>query len=757
MTCGVEPMPGSRRMAEMWLWVPPLILVCLPSACLQPANILESVHCSQGLGCQLLEENWLWPPGDALPAPGQDPVLVLTQMETRNGLRCRQQRDCTPCVQVTLRLGLLEPPALSSKQDEGADRTSPEPRRHHGNTEGFLQAHVLLLAETYAFSHNAVMKVLVPRGGDWHNRSDLGSLQFDCFPVALSGELNITAFTRPHYQFAQPLRKTHCGPDCTWHRAKDAIRLCQVPRLEVSRKLDKAVLHVLDIPEGQHFSMWLYLNQTNAFKELGEDALKLLTGNENVSLPIDQVLPCLCLEVWPNVRSQEDSPRTHLCPFASDAEALSRAWEQSRLKLKVFEGMLSCSLSAPCDLPGELVPCWRGAPRASCHPLHPQLHLPLAPQVPQEFPGLTPHPNLCVQVRSNGNTYLQSCLQKDTEQHLLLRKTKHSQGSSSTHVLEGGTWVPIAQAASTGNGIPEDALQRDLQSGECTKVWSSEDGENHELWACSLQKYSRRRWALAWMMALLGTCSILLVLLLKKEELKRWYRILKDDYSSGGALRGRHILVLYSPDHTGFERLVGTLAGALARLQLTVSLELWSRGELRSLGPMQWLHAQRHRVLQEGGAVVLLFSRGARAACSEWLGWEQKDRLPAAKPDSTFLASLNCILPDFLAGKSRDRYMVACFEELFPADEIPALFRSGPVYSLPSQLFNFLLALAGPGVGQQKRNSLRRHAVLISKSLEDAVRDCRGKEPSWRYPPLLPPQSDNTQLTGTSIRPSVES
>ncbi|XP_034962768.2 interleukin-17 receptor C isoform X2 [Zootoca vivipara] len=652
MTCGVEPMPGSRRMAEMWLWVPPLILVCLPSACLQPANILESVHCSQGLGCQLLEENWLWPPGDALPAPGQDPVLVLTQMETRNGLRCRQQRDCTPCVQVTLRLGLL---------------------------------------------------------------------------------------------------------DCTWHRAKDAIRLCQVPRLEVSRKLDKAVLHVLDIPEGQHFSMWLYLNQTNAFKELGEDALKLLTGNENVSLPIDQVLPCLCLEVWPNVRSQEDSPRTHLCPFASDAEALSRAWEQSRLKLKVFEGMLSCSLSAPCDLPGELVPCWRGAPRASCHPLHPQLHLPLAPQVPQEFPGLTPHPNLCVQVRSNGNTYLQSCLQKDTEQHLLLRKTKHSQGSSSTHVLEGGTWVPIAQAASTGNGIPEDALQRDLQSGECTKVWSSEDGENHELWACSLQKYSRRRWALAWMMALLGTCSILLVLLLKKEELKRWYRILKDDYSSGGALRGRHILVLYSPDHTGFERLVGTLAGALARLQLTVSLELWSRGELRSLGPMQWLHAQRHRVLQEGGAVVLLFSRGARAACSEWLGWEQKDRLPAAKPDSTFLASLNCILPDFLAGKSRDRYMVACFEELFPADEIPALFRSGPVYSLPSQLFNFLLALAGPGVGQQKRNSLRRHAVLISKSLEDAVRDCRGKEPSWRYPPLLPPQSDNTQLTGTSIRPSVES
>ncbi|XP_061478079.1 interleukin-17 receptor C [Rhineura floridana] len=748
MTYGVEPLLSSQRIPEMQVLALALILVHLPSACFQPANFVDSVNCSQGLHCQLLEENVLCIPGEALPFPGLDPVLVLTQMKMKNELRCRQQQDCVPCVKVMLHLGLLGSPAFGRRQDGRADRTSMESRRPHGNTEEFLRVRILLLAQAYPSSQCAAVEVWHPRGSDWHNRS-LGILQFDCFPVAISGELQVTAFTRPRYRFAHLLQRTHSGPDCTWHKAKDAIRLCQVPSLEVSVMLEKAVLHVLNIPEGQYFNLWLYLNQTSGFKDLGEGTTKLLTGPENVSLPISQVVPCLCLQVWPNIENQEDTPRTYLCPFASDTEALARAWAQSRLKLKAFDGVLSCALSAPCDILGELVPCWKGETFASCHPLHPQLHLPLAPHdVPQEFPRLRPHPNLCVQVRSNGSSILQSCLQEDStgshqqsEQHLLLRETVYPQGSSSVHVLEQGTWIPIAQSR---NGILEEALQNDLQSGECMQVWHAEDGEAPMLWACSVEKYGRNHWVLTWLIALLGISSILVVLLLKKEALR-------------GVLQGRHILILYSPDYAGFEHLVGTLAGALAQLHLAVSVELWSRGELGSLGPMQWLHAQRRRVLQEGGAVVLLFSHGAAASCSEWLGWEQKDSLPPIKPDSTFLASLNCILPDFLAGKARDRYMVTCFEELFPIEEIPTLFRSVPVYPLPSQLFNFLLAMAGPSVDREQRNSLRRHAVWITKTLERAVQECQQKKPSWQCPPLLPPQPDNTLLTETSSHPFKES
>uniref|UniRef100_A0A674JPC5 Interleukin-17 receptor C n=1 Tax=Terrapene triunguis TaxID=2587831 RepID=A0A674JPC5_9SAUR len=232
----------------------------------------------------------------------------------------------------------------------------------------------------------------------------------------------------------------------------------------------------------------------------------------------------------------------------------------------------------------------------------------------------------------------------------------------------------------------------------------------------------RARWALAWMGVLLSTFCILLLLLLKKENLK-------------GVLRGRCALILYSPDHAGFERLVSTLACALTRLQLAVSVELWSRAELCAIGPMQWFHAQRLRVLQEGGTVVLLFSRGAVARCTEWLLWKPGELLPRDDPCSAFSASLNCILPDFLAGKAGGRYLVACFEDLLQPSDIPELFRSVPIFTLPSQLPTFLLALAGTAAGREQKSSLKKHSLWISNSLHRAIQECQLQEPNGHCPP----------------------
>nr|XP_008103773.1 PREDICTED: interleukin-17 receptor C isoform X1 [Anolis carolinensis] len=739
----------------MWKLALALVLLYPSSAALQPEAFLDTVSCSDGLSCRLLE-NALCIAGETEPDPETGPVLVLTEMSIRNKLRCQKHRDCILCVQVTLRLGLLgekddtgiESPA---QPDRGTSMTSTRLKKHNGKMEEFLQTHVLLSAETYPSSHCAEVEVLIPLGPrDWYNNT-LGLLHFDCFPISISGELYVSASTSPPYLSSPVLQLTHFGPDCSWHEAKDALRLCQIPTMEVSVGLEEAVLRVWDIPEGQHFYLWLYLNQTSGLEGLSEN-VTLLTAPENVSLPISQVFPCLCLQVWPKVEDYDDSPRTFLCPFTNSAEALSRAWAKSHLKVKAFRGVLSCSFSAPCDLPGELVPCWKGEDLA-CHPLHPQLRKGLIRIELQEFPGLRPHPNLCVQVISKESTYLQSCLQEEIKenshsmrQDLLFWTTLDSQGNFSAHVLEQGTWVHIAQAVSTRNGLLKEALQNDLQSGECMLMWQAEDGENGTLWTCSLEKYYRTRWILAWMITLFGLCSILFVLLLKKEALKGWLRLLKEDYGSRGALQGRHVLLLYSPDHVAFERLVGTLAGALTQLQVSVSLELWSRGELASLGPMQWLHAQRQHIMQAGGTVVLLFSPGAVTSCAEWLGWKQTD----AKPDNTFLASLNCILPDFQTGKTKGRYIVACFEKLLAVNEIPGLFRSVPAYPLPSQLFAFLLALAGPGINYEQRSSLKRHAVWISKSLEHAVKECQQKEASWQYSPLLPLQSADQQIKENS-------
>lgn len=102
--------------------------------------------------------------------------------------------------------------------------------------------------------------------------------------------------------------------------------------------------------------------------------------------------------------------------------AWERLWAQTRLVLHDTGQALACSISAPCDLPAELVPCWSPAPGAPCQAL-PDLQqpvtgqvsvprdqghvegrwvalmgLPISPQGPQEFRALQLHPNLCVQV-----------------------------------------------------------------------------------------------------------------------------------------------------------------------------------------------------------------------------------------------------------------------------------------------------------------------------------------------------------------------
>ncbi|KAL8212835.1 UNVERIFIED_CONTAM: hypothetical protein K2H54_059024 [Gekko kuhli] len=61
----------------------------------------------QGLDCQLLVEDGACTQGGAEPVPERDPVLVVIKMETRTTLRCQEELDCIPCIQVMLHLGLL--------------------------------------------------------------------------------------------------------------------------------------------------------------------------------------------------------------------------------------------------------------------------------------------------------------------------------------------------------------------------------------------------------------------------------------------------------------------------------------------------------------------------------------------------------------------------------------------------------------------------------------------------------------------------
>ncbi|NWU57061.1 I17RC protein, partial [Dromas ardeola] len=252
----------------------------------------------------------------------------------------------------------------------------------------------------------------------------------------------------------------------------------------------------------------------------------------------------------------------HPSPGATaDVEAWERLWARSQLVLHAEGQALTSSLSAPCDLPAELVPCWQPEPDGPCQAL-PGLQQPAVGQGPQEFGGLRLHPNLCVQGQPGGQTggcppLASPChppqpavtspgaLPGHANDLLLLQ---HG-GNASLCALERGACTPLASFTSTvrgrdprvpvtvvlvaqpghpllslqGVGRPgllERQLRRDVVAGHCRQIRHPENSTGVMLWACPLHKYLRARWALAWMGGLLGTACLLLLLLLKKEDVK---------------------------------------------------------------------------------------------------------------------------------------------------------------------------------------------------------------------------------------------
>ncbi|NWU80433.1 I17RC protein, partial [Onychorhynchus coronatus] len=266
----------------------------------------------------------------------------------------------------------------------------------------------------------------------------------------------------------------------------------------------------------------------------------------------------------------------HPSPGATtDAKAWERLWMQSRMVLHTEGQVLTCSLSAPCDLPAKLVPCWQPMPSGPCQPL-PGLQQPTVGQSrgPQEFGRLRPHPNLCVQVWSGGQVRLIQCL-RDREycwdgkagapcgssweealpglpslppqppgtssgalpghpDDLLL--LEHG-GNASLCAVERDDCTPLTSFTSTGRGRPgllEQDLQQDVAAGQCWQIWHPENSTGVMLWACPMHKYLRARWALVWMGVLVVAACLLLLLVLKKEDMKGWLKSLRAGYGSEG-------------------------------------------------------------------------------------------------------------------------------------------------------------------------------------------------------------------------------
>ncbi|XP_027629042.1 interleukin-17 receptor C [Tupaia chinensis] len=668
----------------------------------------DAAYCSPGLSCHLWGGDILCLPGRIVSAPG--PVLVPRHLQTELVLRCHQENDCDLCVRVTVHLavhGHWEEPEIEEEFGGAAD---PELRN------ASLQAYIVLAFQAYPTARCVLLEVLVPAALVQPGQP-VGSVVFDCFEAAVGGEVQIWSYTQPRYQ--TELNLTQQLPDCRGLEVQDSIQSCwALPWLNVSADGDYVHL-VLDISEKQHFSLSLYWNQVQGSPKPWWH--KNLTGPQNITLNHTDLVPCLCIQVWP---LELDSERMNFCPFRDDPRAHRNLWRAAKLRLLPPR---SWRLDAPCSLLAEAALCWQAPDGGPCLSLVPPLPREnVTVNKPREFPLLEGHPNLCVQVSSWEKLQLQECLWAESlgpfKDDMLLVETRGPQDNRSLCALEPSGCTTLPSKASTGPTtraarLGEELLQ-DLQSGQCLQLWNGDLGA---LWACPMDKYIHKRWALLWLGCLLLAAVLLFFLLFRKDHVKGWLRLLKQDVRSGVVVRGRAALLLYSADDAGFERLVGALASALCQLQLRVAVDLWSRRELSAQGPLAWFHAQRLQTLQEGGVVVLLFSPGAVALCREWL--QGGASAPGAHgPHDAFTASLSCVLPDFLQGRAPGHYVGACFDRLLHPDAVPTLFRTVPVFSLPSQLPDFLGALQAPCTCRPGR--LRERAEQVSQALQPALDSC---------------------------------
>lgn len=214
------------------------------------------------------------------------------------------------------------------------------------------------------------------------------------------------------------------------------------------------------------------------------------------------------------------------------------------------------------------------------------------------------------------------------------------------------------------------------------------------------------------------------------------------------------MVLLYPPDQDqALPGLVCRLGSSLSGLGFSVSLALWSRGELSVLGPVPWLHSRLDQLQRHGGKVVLILTRSALERAEEW-GRRGRDRdrggvseegkdgeEPLASHGSpygdVFSASLSCVLADYLQGRAGERFVLAQFECLPPlplgnSQPLPELFRGLPLYSLPSQSLGFLteLAVARGGPSRRRRAGGLRAA---SRALAVGLRGFGGSGGFWGF------------------------
>uniref|UniRef100_H2ZU29 Interleukin 17 receptor C n=1 Tax=Latimeria chalumnae TaxID=7897 RepID=H2ZU29_LATCH len=515
-----------------------------------------------------------------------------------------------------------------------------------------------------------------------------GTVEYNCFKITQLSDSLIKSYTEPRYSDVLDHIHSVPGQHLSTHLSigmeKTERRLAAplAPNLDLSLGTQRALHPVKD----NFFVLFLFKNVT-----------------QEVKVEFADIFPCLCYEkdigdaAWATLRLS-----TKNCQglFEENETFWENLWKRSTLNVTLVGDILLWNFSSPCNITANVTLCLWSGRESRCHDI-PHFQQPLRVNVSKSLKLICKNKKYLNWMDGSNNFLKITCNSSNSYTMTFFCIVWHCFFLSLDETL----FFFFTQVTSENR-----VIRKCLYKSKCEHLYHcfpvffpfyihflAADRERESLY-----------FALLFVLAVLG----MVVIVFKSSLVK-----------AHSDLLNQKVLIVYSRDSEPFETLVGTFASLLLDSGLSVTVDLWRRNELSAQGPLLWFHSQRSEILKEGGKIVVLLSEGAAAKSRDWFE-SGKGSMPQEDPHDSFMASLNCILPDFLQGEAVGRYVVGYFGDLFDQGSIPEMFRGLPAFNFPSQLHKFLAEVAGSCCGKTKRSAFQKNANINIK-LQALVKNCQ--------------------------------
>ncbi|XP_034022378.1 interleukin-17 receptor C [Thalassophryne amazonica] len=574
----------------------------------------RQVICSQGLSdCTMKDEMPLNVP--------LDNVMHVRNLMAQAALCCKGRGPCALCLLVDIRLSTdMDNKGSTGHDDEDYSEDNPK----GAVTVCYNTAVTLPTCKKVEFTvnHSAALE----------RQAQISMVILNPVGVSFSSQVFVHTSKSSHLQIiAVPSLDTVCSLE-TLERVEE----CDAPRLNslINHDMNQVELQVAAKNKSLLSSMCLQYEQNGKCQRW-----------TNLTIPLNLVTPCVCLQVWWDEEYQR-SRRSLICPFLNTDIFQRNVWKNVTVfvvpgQMSNYGTILSWNLSAPCRLEAEVWPCHR---------------------TPWHFSN-------CKEM-------------KGFRQH-----------------LPNATWRQNSKGRWEKPGVFENI---DLQLSPCVMVKIK--GMENEMGPFCFDDTGRHHWSLLIVAVMLVVSLTACLTYLLRNLVKRWASSCHNSrvVNFSKFSRTGHVVLLSPPDADGdVSGSVCALGSLLSKHGFGVSVDQWSRKEQCSMGPLLWLHSQLLKLDSSWGRVVLVVTHRALKRTEEWSHQHRAGEVWSPYSD-VFTACLFLIRAHKHFGKTAAaRFLLVTFERQPPGGDrgLPELLQGLPLFQLPFQTQALLSELTAGGQG----------------------------------------------------------